>query len=339
MHPSVSPSQPSSGTVRPKRRVVRTFFIFVVVAVIGLAGYLGFGFETSHATTPGAPVKSGFAGYCLDNFQSQMATNNKVDVWECNSTNAQNWMMVGDSIRQTSSWCLTTQASQSGSAVALASCNDSPGQVWLRDRSGYFNPQSGFCLSASTSKEGTPVTLASCAALASSQETWLQIATNNNGVCSGTEGQKIACFAEKEWTAWQSGSPDHQTLLNAYTDGAADEAWCADFVSYVYKEAGYAFTNGSADGWDQDNANDVQYMGFMMHDPANYQPKPGDVAYFNYDGGHVELVVKGGKTPTFIYGNSATTDPATGNGQMQANTVTQDGDNGQLVYYLSPNGN
>jgi len=66
-------------------------------------------------------------------------------------------------------------------------------------------------------------------------------------------------------------------------------------------------------------------------------PLAGDVAYFNYGGGHVEIVVSGGQTPTFVYGDSGVTDPTTGNGQMTTNTITQKANEGQLIYYLSPN--
>jgi cell wall-associated NlpC family hydrolase len=147
----------------------------------------------------------------------------------------------------------------------------------------------------------------------------------------------VACYAEKEWTTWQSGGISHDTLLNSYTNGSPDEEWCADFVSYVYKEAGYPFTQGSSNGWDENNANYIQYMGFAMHSASSgYVPKPGDIAFFNYNAGHVEIVVSGGSHPTFIYGDSATIDPTTGNGQMKANTILSDSD-GQIVYYLSPN--
>ena len=147
----------------------------------------------------------------------------------------------------------------------------------------------------------------------------------------------IACNAVKEFTAWQSSGSNHESLLTTYTDGTPSEEWCADFISYVYKEAGYPFTNGSADGWDENSAGNVQYMGFTMHQAGNgYVPETGDVAYFDYPGGHVEIVVSGGTTPTYVYGDSAEIDPTTGNGQMKSNTIQSD-NNGQVMYYLTPN--
>jgi cell wall-associated NlpC family hydrolase len=126
-------------------------------------------------------------------------------------------------------------------------------------------------------------------------------------------------------------------LLNDYTEGNINEEWCADFVSYIYREAGYPFTDGERNNWDQYTAGDVQYMGFTLHPAGSYMPEPGDVAYFDYPGGHVEIVVSGGKHPTFIYGDAGTIDPATHNGDMTENSFTNDGAAGQVVYYLSPN--
>ena len=78
-------------------------------------------------------------------------------------------------------------------------------------------------------------------------------------------------------------------------------------------------------------------MGYTIHYASTgYLPKPGDVAFFNYSAGHVEIVISGGKQPTFIYGDSGTIDPTTGNGQMKANTILGNV-SGQVVYYLSPN--
>jgi hypothetical protein len=153
----------------------------------------------------------------------------------------------------------------------------------------------------------------------------------------GTKGDQVACYAKRQWAAWQSGSAIHEALLTDYTQGNTNEEWCADFVSYVYKEAGFPFENGERNNWDEYNANNVQYMGFTLHPAGSYLPRPGDVAYFNYPGGHVEIVVSGGTHPTFVYGDAGTIDPATGNGDMTENSFTSDGTAGQVVYYLSPN--
>jgi len=61
----------------------------------------------------------------------------------------------------------------------------------------------------------------------------------------------VACYAAKEWAAWQAPGSNHNALLNVYADGNGYEEWCADFISYVYKEAGYPFSGGERDGWDE----------------------------------------------------------------------------------------
>lgn len=43
------------------------------------------------------------------------------------------------------------------------------------------------------------------------------------------------------------GNREWSSRVLSYTEGR-QEAWCADFVSYVYKKAGYPFNAGSASG-------------------------------------------------------------------------------------------
>ena len=225
--------------------------------------------------------------------------------------------------------------------VTLKSCDNEPGQVWLRDQSSFYNPNSGLCLSASLGEPSSQLYIDNCN-LSGDQQIWEPSDPTGadygiNAICKGDEGIIIACNAEKEWSKWQSLGSNHESLLNTYTDGTPYEEWCADFVSYIYKESGYPFTRGESDGWDENNANNILNMGFTQHlASSGYLPKAGDVAYFNYSGGHVEVVISGGKKPTFIYGNSGTNDPTTGNGEMATNTITGDGSEGQLIYYLSP---
>lgn len=311
---------------------------WAVVFVLGFSIILTFHSVISHAAGVTSNIKSGVAGYCLDDHDGSTLSNATVDSWGCNDSVAQDWTIGPGIIQQANNLCLSVEANgiTVGDNVALNTCNQATGQVWLRDRGGFENPSSGLCLSMPNSETKKQLIVASCSYLSQPYEIWTSAMSPRCD--SGTQGDRIACYAEKEWTQWQSGSPSHETLLNSYTDGAPYEEWCADFVSYVYKEAGYPFTNGETNGWDENIASNVQNMGFTRHPASSsYVAKPGDVAYFDYAGGHVEIVVSGGKTPTFVYGNSATIDPTTGNGQMEANTITSKGSEGQVVYYLSPN--
>lgn len=282
-------------------------------------------------------IKSGVAGYCLDDHDSGLAAGNQVDAWSCNGSDAQAWTVNYDSIRHADKYCLSVAGNRknSGANIVLNPCASAPGQVWLRDKGGYINPNSGLCL-----RNSHLLTLTSCSKLANASETWTPENYDGKKVglprCDGTRGQKIACVAASEWVRWQN-SNSHEALLNTYTDGAPYEEWCADFVSYVYKQAGYPLTRAYG-GWDENDANNLRkYPEFTLHQASSgYVPKAGDIAWFNYNGGHVEIVVSGGPHPTFIYGNSAEVDPTTGNGDMRTNTIVKNGPEGRLVYYLSP---
>lgn len=299
--------------------------IVIVMLVLSIA--------TAHGSATKNSIRSGFTGACLDAFHSETANGTPVDTAGCNGTAAQNWTTTAFAIyHQGTNTCVSADSKGS---IILNTCSNNPGQVWLRDNQGYYNPNSGKCLSAD--KVGVQLQLGSCSNMTAAGVSWMPDSAAKAPACRGNKSELLACQAATQWSNWVAQGSNHTALLTNYTDGTPSEPWCADFISYIYKQAGYPFTSGSADGWDQDNANAVQNMGFTMHQAdGSYQPKPGDVAFFSYPGGHVEMVVSGGSKPTFIYGDSAEIDPTTGNGQMKANTITQDS-SGQLEYYLSPN--
>jgi hypothetical protein len=317
----------------------RMLLVMACTAVIGVM--ITSVLSRNHVDAAIPEVKSGISGYCLDVHNDGTAANTTVDSWACNNSPAQNWSISPGTIKHGND-CLSVQnnGKAASSSVVINSCSNAPGQVWLENKSGFENPNSGLCLAIPAGQTNEQLVISSCNGLYGANESWtstLDHGSTASSCKSPVKGEQVACYAEKEWTAWQAGSTNHEALLNSYTDGASYEEWCADFVSYVYKEAGYPFTQGEANGWDESNANNIQNMGFTMHPATGYIPKPGDIAYFDYNGGHVEIVVSGGQTPTFIYGDSATIDPSTGNGQMMTNTTISDGSEGQLVYYLSPN--
>ena len=315
--------------------------IILIASVVGLVWFFTFMNLLAHAAVP--EIKSSLSGLCLDDYKGLTADNAKVDAWGCNGTDAQAWTVTATAIKHNDSYCLDVQNNGTtfGDPVVLSACNSAAGQVWLRDQGGYKNPNSGLCLDVPNAQSGVTLSIAACSHLSQASQQWTPLTANdshyNNSCNSGSKGQRIACYAVKEWTNWQAGSTNHTTLLNQYSAGNGYEEWCADFISYAYLEAGYPFSQGERNGWDEYDANKIQDMGFSYHDAANYMPKPGDVAYFDYSGGHVEIVVSGGATPTFVYGDSGTIDPTTGNGEMEANTIISDGSMGQVLYYLSPN--
>ncbi len=336
--------QPAFRAEKPAKRKHNlrhiTFGLISILLAVGLIKLSG----GNASAASGLKLRSGIGGYCLDDYTGKLASGNPVDAWGCNGSSAQSWSVTYDTIEHAGKYCLSVvgNSKNAGAKIVLNACDSAPGQIWLRYKSGYINPNSGLCLSTSSSGPSSQLSLNSCNQLGDANETWTPENYNGKVIglpsCDGTEGQKVACEASTEWAHWQN-SNDHLALLNTYTDNAPYEEWCADFVSYVYKQAGYPLT-GAYDGWDENDANNLQnYPEFTEHQASSgYVPKAGDIAWFNYDGGHVEIVVAGGKQPTFVYGNSGEIDPTTGNGDMRANTLTSDGSEGQLVYYLSTSG-
>jgi len=327
-------------SIRGDNRGSGHFSLTLVLVIISVFAVVGiFKNVSSHADSSVESIRSGIKGECLDDKDDILKPDAKLDLYGCNGSDAQGWQIKDASITH-DNLCLAikNQSVNVGSQAVLGNCDqNNPSEVWLVNDNGLYNPNSKLCLSSSSQQNGSSLVLADCGGLGKSQEVWQ---TNWTSVdCpSSTKGQKIACAAINEWVNWHRPNANHTSLLTSYTDNAPYEEWCADFVSYVYKEAGYPFTGGETNGWDENNANNILNMGFSMHsDLSSYSPQVGDVAYFNYEGGHVEIVISGGKTPTFLYGNSATIDPATGNGQMEANTIINDGNLGSLMYYLSPN--
>lgn len=335
VYPAALPYAPRGPAGPSRHRNHRGLKLAGLVLVFGLmVGALGHHSVSGKGVAYAAAIRLGTTNRCLDVYHGAQAAGAPVDVADCNGTPAQRWTTTATAIHHGTALCLAATAT---AAPTLQNCSGAADQVWLRQQAAFYNPASDKCL-ATGPKGAGHLTLATCTRSATGQQNWSLGSASRPPACGGgDESARLACAAASEWAAWTAAGSDHEALLAKYTDGTPYEAWCADFISYLYKQAGHPFTAGSADGWDQNDANQIQNMGFIRHDAGSgYVPRTGDVAFFSYPGGHVELVISGGPTPTFLYGDSATIDPATGNGQMKANTITQAGEEGRLLYYLSP---
>ena len=107
-------------------------------------------------------------GLCLDNDAAGTANGNKVQIWGCNGTVAQQWSFVqaGTTLRVQGK-CLDVSGggTANGTKVQLWDCNNTGAQVWIPQSNGsYWNPQSNRCLddpNASTAA-GTQVQIWDC---------------------------------------------------------------------------------------------------------------------------------------------------------------------------------
>ncbi len=98
-----------------------------------------------------------------------------------------------------------------------------------------------------------------------------------------------------------------------YTDGNP-EAWCADFASWVLKEAGTPFTGGASGGWRIPGVDSVRayFEQNNAYHPVNtgYTPKPGDIVIYQTGSlpypHHVNIVISvDGEKMTTIGGNES----------------------------------
>lgn len=139
--------------------------------------------------------------------------------------------------------------------------------------------------------------------------------TNNCAASAGTGSQAITSIALAEYAK----SPvEYDSNVLKYTNGSRD-AWCASFISWVYKESGKPFTGGWPENWQQKSVLSMQAWfkagknGSEYFEAGKGTPRPGDVAFYigaqTPDGGstrHVNIVISvEGNTMTTVGGNES----------------------------------
>lgn len=134
------------------------------------------------------------------------------------------------------------------------------------------------------------------------------------GSGASTGGGNVVKVAQEQYEKNKGINEFGGSILD-YTDGAR-EAWCADFVSWVYKEAGTPFKDGTSGGWRHPGVVNLQAWFEKNHTyfkAGTKDPQPGDVAFYigaqTPDGGsteHVNIVISvNGDTMTTIGGNES----------------------------------
>ena len=109
--------------------------------------------------------------------------------------------------------------------------------------------------------------------------------------------------------------------VNKYTDGML-EFWCADFVSWVYRQAGTPFTGGASGGWRIANVGNVMAWfnenGEFFNNGATAAPKPGDAVSIG-NGEHIGIVEKIVGNDLYVFsGNTSTANFSNGVGVGRA---------------------
>lgn len=114
---------------------------------------------------PAGAVRSAL-GKCMDDAQSRRSNGNKIDIFTCNGTTAQRWIIETDgTIHSALGGCLDAHHGglTPGTPVDYFICNNTGSQQWRAQRAGTLvNPQSGLCLAARSGRDGTGLILAAC---------------------------------------------------------------------------------------------------------------------------------------------------------------------------------
>jgi GH25 family lysozyme M1 (1,4-beta-N-acetylmuramidase)/3D (Asp-Asp-Asp) domain-containing protein len=206
----------------------------------GTTGAAPFTWTVSAApgTGPTGPIRLDLGGKCLDDSANATTNGNKIDIWTCNNTTAQNWTLVQDSTLRIHGKCLDVYHSgtTSGTRVDLYSCNGTGAQHWRVATGGELvNPHSSMCLTdpASSTTNGTQVQIQGCTG--STSQKWTlpagPAASGIAGKClddsanSTTNGNKIDIWTcnnttEQNWIAEPDGTVRiHGKCLDVYHSG------------------------------------------------------------------------------------------------------------------------
>jgi len=165
-------------------------------------------------------------------------------------------------------------------------------------------------------------------------------------------GQAVACIAEQQLALWTGGamkvgfrsnSPDS---FSKYSQNR-DEAWCADFASWVYNQAGYP-VNTAVEGNDP-SVGDIYDIGvsggrFSYHAASSgYTPQPGDLA-IHYDATqanpyyHINIVVAvSGSGITLVGGDQGSDNIEINNVSKYPDTTAALISADNIKGYVSPN--
>ena len=116
---------------------------------------------------------TGYQGLCLDVRAADNADGTPVQVYTCNGTSAQSWILTSGNQLQALGKCLDVSGggTANGTLVQLYGCNGTGAQVWQHQSNGeYLNPQSGKCLDdTGWGGSGTQVQIWACAGGANQQ--------------------------------------------------------------------------------------------------------------------------------------------------------------------------
>ncbi|RKH06905.1 ricin-type beta-trefoil lectin domain protein [Corallococcus carmarthensis] len=131
-----------------------------------ILGVYGLSLTTSGSGGSGGPI-IGLANKCIDVPNSNTADGTRLQLWDCNGTNAQKWTFMSDGTVRAFGKCMDVAwgSSANGTAIQLVTCSGNPAQQFVLSGAGdLVNPQANKCVDVTSgnSASGTPLQLWEC---------------------------------------------------------------------------------------------------------------------------------------------------------------------------------
>jgi subtilase family serine protease len=115
---------------------------------------------------PSGVIRSGIHGKCVDDLLGRAANWNAIDLYSCNSTGAEKWIVGtgGTLTNAVNGKCITAANGGrfNGSPIVLYACNGSRAQVWEAVGPHLVNAAFGKCMTAPISWNRTPLVVWTC---------------------------------------------------------------------------------------------------------------------------------------------------------------------------------
>ncbi|NUT94558.1 MAG: RICIN domain-containing protein, partial [Saccharothrix sp.] len=103
----------------------------------------------------------GWQDKCIDVPNSNAVDGQRLQLWDCNGTNAQNWTFPGDGTIRAFGLCMDVAwgSRDNGAAIQLATCSGNPAQQFVLSAAGdLVNPQANKCVDVTSwGGTGTPL--------------------------------------------------------------------------------------------------------------------------------------------------------------------------------------
>ena len=148
--PMAQPTPTASPSVKSQPTAVHHDPTPAPIATASTSGALGFGAQKPSVAPTGRTATgqiTGVNGLCLDDNGGVTANGNKLQVFSCNGSAAQQWTVEPDGTIRVIGKCMKASSSQMDSIVELWDCDGSKAEVWRPSRSkSLVNSDSGMCL-------------------------------------------------------------------------------------------------------------------------------------------------------------------------------------------------